>query len=79
MSESGSYGCIAKVPLSGGFGELEVARNSGGSEAPWMPCGGRTLKTPNFEILDEYGNEIELPESCPISFAIAFEPREPNV
>ena len=30
------------------------------------------------EILDEYGNEVELPESCPISFSITFEPREPN-
>ena len=75
LSENGSYGCIAKVPLSEGFGELEVARNTGG-EALWMPCGGRTLKTLNFEIVDEFGNEVELPS--PISFSIAFVPREPG-
>ena len=79
LSETGSYGCIAKVPLSEGFGELEVARAQGGGGALWMPCGGRTLKRLFFEILDEHGNEIELPESCPISFSIAFEPREPGV
>ena len=61
------------------FGELEVARNQGGSEAFGMPCGGRTLKRLRFEILDEHGNEIEPPQSCTISFPIAFEPREPNV
>ena len=65
------------VRLSRAFGELEVQR-AAGSDALWMPCGGRTLKTLNFEILDEYGNEVELPESCPISFSKAFEPREPN-
>ena len=78
LSENGSYGCIAKIPLTEGFGELEVARNHGGSEALWMPCGGKTLKRLFFEILDEHGNEVELPESCPISFSIAFESRDPG-
>ena len=75
LDERGSYGCIAKVPLSEGFGELEVQRASGGSEL-WLPCGGRVLKTLEFEVRDEYGNEVSLPESCPISFSISFEHRE---
>lgn len=67
LQENGSFGCIAKLPL-----ELEVARESASPGTPWMPCGGRALKTLDIEITDEYGNLIELPESCPISFSICF-------
>ena len=76
MDMNGSFQCSARVPLSEGFDELEVARTSG-TDPLWMPCGGKTLKTLSFEIRDEYGSLIELPESCPISFSIAFESREP--
>ena len=36
-----------------------------------MPVEG-TLKRLFFEIQDEYGNELTLPDSCNISFTIAF-------
>ena len=72
LQENGSFGCIAKIPLEQGFGELEVARESGSPETHWMPCGGRVLKTLDFEICDEYGNLIELPESCNMTFSICF-------
>ena len=71
LSERGSYGTIAKLPLTEGFGELEVARESGSVDHLWMPVQG-TLKRLFFEIQDEYGNELTLPDSCNISFTIAF-------
>ena len=71
LSERGSSGTVAKVALSEGFGELEVQRENGSLEGLWLPVEG-TLKRLMFEVQDEYGNELVLPESCPISFTIAF-------
>jgi len=71
LSERGSQGTIAKVALSEGFGELEVQRENGSLEGLWLPVEG-TVKRLLFEVQDEYGNELVLPESCPISFTIAF-------
>ena len=76
MSERGAFGTIARVPLTEGFGELEVQRNNGSLEGLWLPCEG-TLKRLQFEIQDEYGNILDLPESCPVSFSIAFRTPEP--
>ena len=64
------------MPLTEGFGELEVQRNNGSLEGLWLPCEG-TLKRLQFEIQDEYGNILDLPESCPVSFSIAFRTPEP--
>ena len=71
LSERGSYGTIAKLPLTEGFGELEAARESGSVDHLWMPVEG-TLKRLFFEVQDEHGTELSLPDSCPISFTIAF-------
>ena len=50
---------------------MEVQRENGSLEGLWLPVEG-TLKRLLFEVQDEYGNELFLPESCPISFTIAF-------
>ena len=71
LSERGSYGTIAKVALTEGFGELEVQRNNGSLEGLWLPYQGN-IKRLLFEIQAEYGNILELPERCPGSFTIAF-------
>ena len=71
LSERGSYGTIAKVALTEGFGELEVQRNNGSLEGLWLPCQG-AIKRLLFEIQDEYGNILDLPESCSVSFTMAF-------
>ena len=62
---------MAKVALSEGFGELEVQRETGSLGGLWLPVEG-TIKRLLFEVHDEYGNELVLPVSCPISFTIAF-------
>ena len=71
LPERGSYGTIAKLPLTEGIGELEVARESGSVDHLWMPVEG-ILKRLFFETQDEYGNELTLPDSCNISWTIAF-------
>lgn len=71
LSERGATGTVAKVALKQGFGELEVQRENGGLEGLWLPVEG-TIKRLLFEVLDEFGNELVLPSSCPISFTIAF-------
>ena len=53
LSERGSYGTIAKLPLTEGFGELEVARESGSVDHLWTPVEG-TLKRLFFEVQDEH-------------------------
>ena len=70
LSERGAYGTICKCALSEGFGELEVQRENGSLEGFWLPVEG-TIKRLLFEVQDEYGNELFLPESCPIGFTIA--------
>ena len=75
LSENGSYGTIARLPMREGFGELEVVRESGSVDHLWMPVEG-TLKRLFFEVQDEFGNLIHLPDSCPISFTLAFRVRE---
>ena len=71
LSERGGTGTCAKVVLSEGFGELEVQRENGSLEGLWLPIEG-TIKRLLFEIQDEFGNELVLHESCPISFTLAF-------
>ena len=77
LSERGSYGTIAKIALEQGFGELEVQRNDGSLEGLWLPCEGH-LKRLEFEVQDEYGNILDLPESCSVSFSIAFRAPDAN-
>ena len=70
LGPSGSRSCIARVPVTSGYGSILTSQHSG-HVLDSIPCGGVTLRTLQFELRNAYNQPVDL-RGGHISFSIIF-------
>ena len=67
---SGSRSCIARVPVTSGYGSI-LAKEHSGHVLDSIPCGGVCLRTLQFDLRDAQNEPVDL-RGGHISFSLIF-------
>ena len=70
LGPAGSRSCIARVPVNSGYGTILTHQHSG-HVLDYIPCGGVTLRTLNFELRNANNERVNM-RGGHVSFSIIF-------
>ena len=73
IGPAGSRSVIARIPVTSIYGGIILQQHSG-HPLDCVPCGGRTLRTLDFQLKDSSGNLVDLYGGA-VSFQLLFAPR----